>query len=486
MFDRTDPATRFLVADEVGLGKTMIAKGLIAKTIDHLADSGERVDIVYVCSNAEIAAQNVQRLTLPGQPSFACATRLTLLPLMIGDLRANRLNLISFTPGTTFGASNRTGRKEERRLIYQMLRGLRGVHDRGLRHALKGAAGNQWDEEAQEELQFDRQIAQDFSTRVAKDETLLAQLCDISSLYLDRRRKISDEEHERCTKLVGDLRRLLAKTCLAALRPALVILDEFQRFGELFEDPQQNPSAELAHELFNYSKSLRVLLLSATPYKMYARDDEAEDHYADFLRTLQFLYPRNPEKIERLEADIRDFRAGLLGANDATDLSLVETLKGRIEATLRSVMCRTERVGATVRADAMVKERLMLPRLTGRDLKDFRALEEIRLQLGERDTIEYWKSSPYLLNFMGKYELKNALREQARRKASHVADILEHRDIGLLRGADIRRYGAIDSDNARLRALVEQIDTDRLWKLLWMPPSLNYWRAGGEYEHIGP
>ena len=40
VFDRifldNDPAYRFLVADEVGLGKTMVARGIIAKTIRHL------------------------------------------------------------------------------------------------------------------------------------------------------------------------------------------------------------------------------------------------------------------------------------------------------------------------------------------------------------------------------------------------------------------------------------------------------------------
>ena len=39
VFDRfygPDPTRRFLVADEVGLGKTLVARGVIARTIDHL------------------------------------------------------------------------------------------------------------------------------------------------------------------------------------------------------------------------------------------------------------------------------------------------------------------------------------------------------------------------------------------------------------------------------------------------------------------
>ncbi|MEX2374666.1 MAG: hypothetical protein WD942_03660, partial [Dehalococcoidia bacterium] len=47
---------RFLVADEVGLGKTMVARGVIARALEHHEERGtERVDIVYVCSNGDIA-----------------------------------------------------------------------------------------------------------------------------------------------------------------------------------------------------------------------------------------------------------------------------------------------------------------------------------------------------------------------------------------------------------------------------------------------
>ena len=57
-----DPTRRFLVADEVGLGKTLVARGVIAKAIDRLWDDVERIDVVYICSNAQIARQNLARL----------------------------------------------------------------------------------------------------------------------------------------------------------------------------------------------------------------------------------------------------------------------------------------------------------------------------------------------------------------------------------------------------------------------------------------
>ena len=45
MYTDEDRVNRFLVADEVGLGKTLVARGLIAKAIDHLWSSDRRIDV---------------------------------------------------------------------------------------------------------------------------------------------------------------------------------------------------------------------------------------------------------------------------------------------------------------------------------------------------------------------------------------------------------------------------------------------------------
>ena len=43
-----------------GLGKTLVARGVIARTIDHLWEEVPRIDVIYICSNADIARQNIQ------------------------------------------------------------------------------------------------------------------------------------------------------------------------------------------------------------------------------------------------------------------------------------------------------------------------------------------------------------------------------------------------------------------------------------------
>jgi len=155
------------------------------------------------------------------------------------------------------------------------------------------------------------------------------------------------------------------------LKPDLVILDEFQRFRDLLKDPEKNATAELAHALFNYSEDLRVLLLSATPYKMYARDVEDEDHYKDFLGTLGFLMFHDSGGIASVLSNLNAFRDGLLTAKSEQELFSLDKVKAAIELQLRSVMCRTERVGNTARLDAMISECRQEPPFLVEDLDDF-------------------------------------------------------------------------------------------------------------------
>ena len=124
LFTDPDPTTRFLVADEVGLGKTLVARGLIAQTIDHLRASGDkRIDIIYICSNSAIARQNVRRIdvTQDGTLDDPGADRLTMLPTQLESLGTKGINLIPITPGTSFDLGRNLGRFEERALLFSLL-----------------------------------------------------------------------------------------------------------------------------------------------------------------------------------------------------------------------------------------------------------------------------------------------------------------------------------------------------------------------------
>ena len=79
----TSGSGRFLVADETGLGKSVVARGVIAESIERLqrADPLDPVNIVYICSNLDLAQQNLKRLDVTGSPNRAITTRLSLLAL---------------------------------------------------------------------------------------------------------------------------------------------------------------------------------------------------------------------------------------------------------------------------------------------------------------------------------------------------------------------------------------------------------------------
>ena len=130
VFERLrDPngSRRFLVADEVGLGKTLVARGIIAKTFEASRKKGQRrVDVVYICANSVIAAQNANRLAIPGLKGFATPKRLTLLAKELKRFSDDGLNILCLTPGTNFEmAGSRRGIVMERAVICRLLAGAK-------------------------------------------------------------------------------------------------------------------------------------------------------------------------------------------------------------------------------------------------------------------------------------------------------------------------------------------------------------------------
>jgi len=478
------PIRRFLVADEVGLGKTLVARGLIARAIEYLQDTTARIDIIYVCSNAAIAAQNINRLNVKGDHSFAMATRLTLLPIQVDRLGKNPINFVSFTPGTALDLKGQGGRVEERALIYRMLRKEPWNTGKGLLNLLQGTVQNRdnwfwyidkWN------VKIDANLAQSFRDRVSNNIHLIERLQDCSEKFKRFRKHIQDIESKARYQIIGELRHLLAETCLDALEPDLVILDEFQRFKNLLDG--QNDAARLAQDLFNFPE-VRTLLLSATPYRMLSLDHEQyDDHYPDFLRTLSFLFDNGLEVVQ-IEEEIQKFRRGLF-ALEGGNIAELEEVRNRLQSKLLLVMCRTERVEMTQKLDAMLIEPFNQAPLQSQDLEQAFLVDNVSRALGAREFMEYWKSSPYLLNFLKHYELRRKLDAVAESPPADLVEALKKADNQILQSEIFERYLPIDPGNARLRLLFHETLDKGLWRLLWMPPSLPYVQPAGVYAEIG-
>lgn len=501
LYDDADATDRFLVADEVGMGKTLVARGVIAGAIERMQtmDHVQRIDIIYICSNADIARQNISKLQVGDGDSQALSTRLTLLATQLKDLNrvapdgGKTINLVAFTPGTSFDQGNSGGRAEERALLWWLLQPVLDMAGRPRRdrNALSrllrmGVTERRWTYETGRitapGAEPDGEVARKFR-RAAWSSSVVARLDDLVTQIAGTHRKLTAEQSKELSLVVGQLRHLLAQVSVDCLEPDLVILDEFQRFKHLLERPENEDEREvnqLAHELFTVDTA-KVLLLSATPYRMFTlaeeRDLTGDDHYADFLATVDFLeYPRHTDAVAKLTAALASFRSRTVSGDDPTDA------KAQVEELLRRVMCRTERPVSGV-ADMMSERDGMTAAPTATDLVGFAAMRRIAAEVGGSLSIEYWKSAPYFLNFMDGYQLSAKFRGTPLNYHDRKALL---RNAQIIRTDDLTGDSDIEPGNARLRALKADTIDRGLWRLLWLPPSMPYYEPRGVYAHVDP
>ncbi|MCY4176469.1 MAG: helicase-related protein [Acidimicrobiaceae bacterium] len=508
MFAEKDPAVRFLVADEVGLGKTHVAKGVIAQVIEHLGRSGDkRHDIVYICSNAAIASQNIRKLVPSGITPLTnfSADRLTMLPLKVlneGDESRAGINVIAITPGTSLNFGRRTGAFTERALAYTFLRAHWGAAVMDRRPAQRIfwhgiSAGDPrkrlqgWERWYRKQIaasreEFGRRLAEADRRREARGEQPLRALFDEIVAGLAYKLRIPWKTFQGMAELIGEVRRIMALVGLDSLRPDLVVLDEFQRFKDLLQTTPGDLAVEMAQKLFNYrdpdhGRLTRTLLLSATPYRMYTTADDAEgDHYKDFLDTCAFLFDGDRERVERLGHRFRDLRRELCHPDS---LSGADELCRDISEELRNVMARTERLAATPDRSGMLRESSQPVTVQHGDLRAYLRFDGLAEATGHHQPTEYWKSAPYLVNFMESYQFKKLITQDADPSDAgpDVGGMLEPGP-GLLSWDDIDAYNELDPENGRLRWLLEDLEQHRAFDLLWIPPSMRYYDTGSVYE----
>lgn len=143
------PQSRFLVADEVELGKTIIARGVIQKFQQDLkgktsreANSSHQL-VLYVCSSSDIGKQNIKKLMFEGGEALGDgrSSRLTMLFFdqaqsamkaarasengrstgEESDRRDPELEVVCLTPATSFDFGFPEGKKEERQFLHAFL-----------------------------------------------------------------------------------------------------------------------------------------------------------------------------------------------------------------------------------------------------------------------------------------------------------------------------------------------------------------------------
>ena len=504
LFVAKDSTARFLVADEVGLGKTLVARGVIARTVEFLWDDVERIDVVYICSNSSIARANLPKLKIgdADQRSFALATRLTMLATQFAspdgqsDLAGNKLNFVSFTPGTSFNMGHAAGQARERQVLFHLLLPCFRSRRTALMNLLQGwiTRKDHWRWRLQNEAcPIEPTIRECFVAAFREQADLQGELRSLFDTWFFRYRQSWPHEAQcRRDGVISQLRRLLADVCVHALEPDLVIVDEFQRFKSLLESraDRQDPAAELAQKLFSAKahdgQRVRTLLLSATPYKLYTADAEIEheDHYEDFLDTSRFLLGDDDTRVAQIKRRLSRFGTALKraagGEQDQADA--VQYAKVGVEDALRAIMARTERVTASTDHDSMVAERCRTALPTPADVRQYLAADSLFRAVGDHDPMPLWKSASYLAHFMHGYRFNERLDAALDQSPDAVAAVLRRYESAFLDPERLREWAKVDPGNSKLRDMVHDLLDSERWRLLWMPPTVPYWPLEGPFS----
>ena len=124
---------RVLLSDEVGLGKTIMARTVVemAKSLPGVETDGI-YRVVYVCSNQNIIQQNTRNLGIPKEDIMQMQdSRLSMQHLILQERKIQQESkqgtdlpqqLIPLTPSTSFSITSGAGNGAERALIYSIIK----------------------------------------------------------------------------------------------------------------------------------------------------------------------------------------------------------------------------------------------------------------------------------------------------------------------------------------------------------------------------
>lgn len=497
---------RVLVADEVGLGKTVVARGVIAKTAClRREEHDDLFKVAYICSNQNIANQNVQKLRVSDEVQLdedVTQTRLSMQHLKIAqqnyDENAKRrfVLIIPLTPETSFNVKSGWGTGAERALMCVVLcrmpeyaqyavsleanlkKGIQRV-DRwnDLLSEYKTAVNKAYDKSG-------GRYPVDFCDQLRK-----SQVKDLDRLV----RQVAGElPVDKATEgdPIQNLRFLFATESARMMQPDLVIMDEFQRFRSLISSNEESEEGIIASEFLSGKhddehQKTRVLLLSATPYKLYSTpgeisECERDDQYSEFIELLDFLFEGRAPEVKRVWSDytkeLQEFKGvsgALLRAKTAAEDRLVEG------------MCRTERVSVMDTGDYISDERSRNPiSVFEGDVSSYIQIVKFFREIGLNVTlpVDYVKSCPYLLSYLRGYTIRDKMDDVFRGNNKKKVLLARQGKTMCLSRARIRRFDALEKTNGRLEVLKNVAFQSQAERFIWVPPTLPYYQTQGAYK----
>lgn len=492
---------RVLVADEVGLGKTLIAKGVIAKLVEKHNRQKENTPfkVIYVCSNATIALQNLKKLAIGDtEVSDVSSSRLSMQHLKIYEQNkeANKslIQLISLTPSTSFNVTSTSngGLADERALIYSFVTRLSFLKNYNKKRLYGFFKLNVGKESWKYKVRYYSSIIKDYKNyREDILRKLQYQLALENNKYIITALKgiCSNKTYEENRKIIGRLRYIFASISIEMLNADIVIMDEFQRFKDLinFNVDDKNEMQMLA-EKFLSNNETKVLLLSATPYKIYSTMEEVasleqENHFSEFINVMDFL-TSDKDKINDFKDKLTQYT---ISFHNKESVEEIKYKKDNLENQLSEYICRTERIFALNNDNGIIKSKIDKLVIQKEDIKSYIQLQNIFniFDISSHAPVEYIKSTPYLLSFMSDYKLKEKLISKLKNKDLRKEWKNKNLDLLFLDEEKILDYSYNSSGiNAKFSCLLNELFKQNEEKLLWVPPSKPYYKPSGVFEGI--
>jgi hypothetical protein len=480
---------RFLVADEVGLGKTVVAKE-VARLMSN--DGARPLVIYYIANGHAVSHQNKGRVVgflSKAQREAAIATPDRLSLISMARRPANPVLIYALTPATSFPGARAKwtgGRIGERAFLKVLLEQAYPAFARDLDpDVLRLSASASWDGavlNARAKMaasppnlmqRFRQALAMEFGAPV---RPMLEQ-----AAFGDTERNIKPHKPRH---FVGRLRRALALATLRHQPPDLVILDEFQRYRQLLDERDADPLLKALLDPESEDTRPAILLLSATPYPhLTTRWEEARGVLAhkELLQLIEFLAgPGVRDRAKTLFADfgdrLRDIVAYGSGNHPEVESKVAEAnkLKNALRKLLTPVMSRTER-DSVATTDPLAGTRQLPAEPTVEDFQVYRHLAESFDEKMRYEALPYWSSVPLPAQSLGpRYAAWKAAKIKAAPK----------KPARMTRDRRNRLDAPVSWPDAKLRA-ISAIASPKLLALPWVAPSLPWWPLAAGWKSAG-
>jgi hypothetical protein len=472
---------RFLVADEVGLGKTTVAREVVRQ----LSRGGARkFTVYYVINNSRVSDQNASRLVdflgdkRTSLRALSRVDRLSMIPLdhWPNDKEPpSPLRLYSLSPQTSFppeGTRPTPGAAIERAFLSFLLeRAVPGLLEMLPERFIQQRATVSWEgacRTAQRLMSgIDPKLVDTYRN------ALKSRFNPEGKRPSLRDRIVAAARAKPEARTLTVLRRLLAEACLEATPPDLIIFDEFQRFREMLAPAA---SDRLGRALLGIGrKKPAMLLLSATPYRLHGDSWDGKDGpqaHEELFETLEFL-TRSKDVRDQAEQLFASFGEILRAIGDAEGDIVDPMLKKRAEATrdridglIRPCIARTERPTAAGLDHRTRRDPLPI------NAADLRAFKHFAGKVSDRNKTAasaYWLSVPLPAQALGsRYTITEKVKFE--------------REPGLpmLRSGRRSGKGKDGWGSPKLRALREIAKNNEL-ALPWVAPSIHWWPLAGPW-----